>query len=55
MSLVPGKHQTAFTSMSKLKLFLQEEFRKHKEERDPSNPRDYIDCYLDEIEKVVSS
>ncbi|CAM4675811.1 unnamed protein product [Leuciscus chuanchicus] len=53
MSLLPGKHQTAFTSMSKLQPFLQEEFRKHKEERDPSNPRDYIDCYLDEIEKGV--
>uniref|UniRef100_A0A673GK54 Cytochrome P450, family 2, subfamily AE, polypeptide 1 n=1 Tax=Sinocyclocheilus rhinocerous TaxID=307959 RepID=A0A673GK54_9TELE len=51
MSMLPGKHQTAFASMSKLKPFLQEEIIKHKEERDPSNPRDYIDCYLDEIEK----
>ncbi|XDV46462.1 hypothetical protein PO909_014353 [Leuciscus waleckii] len=55
MSLLPGKHQTAFASMSKLQPFLQEEFRKHKEERDPSNPRDYIDCYLDEIEKCKDS
>lgn len=52
MSLLPGKHQTAFASMSKLKPFIQEEIRKHKEDRDPFNPRDYIDCYLDEIEKV---
>uniref|UniRef100_A0A672NQ82 Cytochrome P450, family 2, subfamily AE, polypeptide 1 n=1 Tax=Sinocyclocheilus grahami TaxID=75366 RepID=A0A672NQ82_SINGR len=51
MSMLPGKHQTAFANMSKLKPFLQEEILKHKEERDPSNPRDYIDCYLDEIEK----
>uniref|UniRef100_A0A673GJN1 Cytochrome P450, family 2, subfamily AE, polypeptide 1 n=1 Tax=Sinocyclocheilus rhinocerous TaxID=307959 RepID=A0A673GJN1_9TELE len=43
MSMLPGKHQTAFASMSKLKPFLQEEIIKHKEERDPSNPRDYID------------
>uniref|UniRef100_A0A673GJ58 Cytochrome P450, family 2, subfamily AE, polypeptide 1 n=1 Tax=Sinocyclocheilus rhinocerous TaxID=307959 RepID=A0A673GJ58_9TELE len=55
MSMLPGKHQTAFASMSKLKPFLQEEIIKHKEERDPSNPRDYIDCYLDEIEKVVEA
>lgn len=55
MSLLPGKHQTAFASMSKLQPFLQEEFRKHKEERDLSNPRDYIDCYLDEIEKCKDS
>lgn len=52
MSLLPGKHQTAFASMSKLKPFIQEEIRKHKEDRDPFNPRDYIDCYLDEIEEV---
>ncbi|XP_051518876.1 cytochrome P450 2J4-like isoform X2 [Myxocyprinus asiaticus] len=32
-----------------------EEIDKHKEERDPSNPRDYIDCYLDEIEKCKDS
>uniref|UniRef100_A0A673GI08 Cytochrome P450, family 2, subfamily AE, polypeptide 1 n=1 Tax=Sinocyclocheilus rhinocerous TaxID=307959 RepID=A0A673GI08_9TELE len=55
MSMLPGKHQTAFASMSKLKPFLQEEIIKHKEERDPSNPRDYIDCYLDEIEKCKDS
>ncbi|XP_073679627.1 cytochrome P450 2J4-like [Garra rufa] len=55
MSLLPGKHQTAFASLSKLQPFLQEEIRKHKEERDPSNPRDYIDCYLDEIEKCKDS
>lgn len=54
MSRLPGKHQTAFVSMSKLKPYLQEEIREHKEERDPSNPRDYIDCYLEEIEKVLS-
>lgn len=55
MSMLPGKHQTAFASMSKLKPYLQEEIRKHKEERDPSNPRDYIDCYLEEIEKCKDS
>nr|XP_055043973.1 cytochrome P450 2J4 isoform X1 [Misgurnus anguillicaudatus] len=55
MSLLPGKHQTAFSSMSKLKALVQEEIEKHKEERDPFNPRDYIDCYLDEIEKCTDS
>uniref|UniRef100_A0A8C1V8J5 Cytochrome P450 2J6-like n=2 Tax=Cyprinus carpio TaxID=7962 RepID=A0A8C1V8J5_CYPCA len=51
MSLLPGKHQTAFANLSKLKLFFKEEIRKHKEDRNPSSPRDYIDCYLEEIEK----
>ncbi|XP_051947975.1 cytochrome P450 2J4-like isoform X1 [Xyrauchen texanus] len=55
MSLLPGKHQTAFANLSKLKLFFQEEIRKHKEDRNPSNPRDYIDCYLEEIEKSKDS
>ncbi|KAA0706603.1 Cytochrome P450 2J5 [Triplophysa tibetana] len=55
MSLLPGKHQTAFASMSKLKPFIQEEIRKHKKDRDPFNPRDYIDCYLDEIEMCNDS
>ncbi|XP_048034959.1 cytochrome P450 2J4 isoform X1 [Megalobrama amblycephala] len=55
MSLLPGKHQTAFANLSKLKLFFQEEIRKHKEDRNPSSPRDYIDCYLDEIEKCKDS
>uniref|UniRef100_A0A8C2I044 Protein-glutamine gamma-glutamyltransferase K-like n=2 Tax=Cyprinus carpio TaxID=7962 RepID=A0A8C2I044_CYPCA len=55
MSMLPGKHHTAFASISKLKPFLREEIRKHKEERDPSNPKDYIDCYLEEIEKCKDS
>lgn len=53
MSLLPGKHQTAFANLSKLKHFFKEEIRKHKEDRNPSSPRDYIDCYLEEIEKVT--
>lgn len=55
MSLLPGKHQTAFASMSKLQPFLQEEITKHQQDREPSTPRDYIDCYLEEIEKCKDS
>uniref|UniRef100_A0A673GQI6 Cytochrome P450, family 2, subfamily AE, polypeptide 1 n=1 Tax=Sinocyclocheilus rhinocerous TaxID=307959 RepID=A0A673GQI6_9TELE len=55
MSLLPGKHQTTFANLSKLKLFFKEEIRKHKEDRNPSSPKDYIDCYLDEIEKCKDS
>ncbi|KTF93793.1 hypothetical protein cypCar_00031964 [Cyprinus carpio] len=52
---MPGKHQTAFANLSKLKHFFKEEIMKHKEDRNPSSPRDYIDCYLDEIEKCKGS
>uniref|UniRef100_A0A671QYJ8 Cytochrome P450, family 2, subfamily AE, polypeptide 1 n=1 Tax=Sinocyclocheilus anshuiensis TaxID=1608454 RepID=A0A671QYJ8_9TELE len=50
MSMVPGKHQTAFASMSKLKPFLQEEIIKHKEERDPEaefTEENLIYCVVD--------
>ncbi|XP_036376774.1 cytochrome P450 2J2-like [Megalops cyprinoides] len=51
MSFLPGKHQSAFSSSKKVKAFIREEVKKHKEDRNPSSPRDYIDCYLEEIEK----
>ncbi|KAJ8376311.1 hypothetical protein SKAU_G00068910 [Synaphobranchus kaupii] len=51
MDFLPGKHQTAFSNGNKLKRFIMEEVKRHKEDRTPSNPRDYIDCYLEEIEK----
>ncbi|KAI4896291.1 hypothetical protein NFI96_014793, partial [Prochilodus magdalenae] len=55
MSWLPGKHQTAFSSLSKIKHFIQEEIQRHKQDRNPSSPRDYIDCYLEEIEKCKDS
>ncbi|XP_041912206.1 cytochrome P450 2J6-like [Alosa sapidissima] len=33
------------------KVFLREEIEQHKKDWEPSEPRDYIDCYLNEIEK----
>lgn len=50
---LPGKHQSAFINLGTIKQFIREEVEKHKEDRNPSNPRDYIDCYLEEIEKVM--
>ncbi|XP_017574177.1 cytochrome P450 2J6 [Pygocentrus nattereri] len=55
VSWLPGRHQTAFTNLSKLKRFIQEEIQKHKQDRNPDNPRDYIDCYLEEIETCKDS
>ncbi|KAJ8277873.1 hypothetical protein GJAV_G00081100 [Gymnothorax javanicus] len=51
MNFLPGKHQTVFLKSEQLKRFILEEVKRHKENRIPSNPRDYIDCYLEEIEK----
>uniref|UniRef100_A0A8B9KYP2 Cytochrome P450, family 2, subfamily AE, polypeptide 1 n=1 Tax=Astyanax mexicanus TaxID=7994 RepID=A0A8B9KYP2_ASTMX len=55
MPWLPGKHQTAFSSLSKIKVFIQDEIQRHRQDWNPSNPRDYIDCYLDEIEKCKDS
>lgn len=41
-----------FSNYTKIIEFLKEEIRKHKEDWDPSNPRDYIDSFLREMEKV---
>ncbi|KAI1892059.1 hypothetical protein AGOR_G00150080 [Albula goreensis] len=51
MKYLPGPHQTIFTNYMKIVTFLKEEIKKHKENWDPSNPVDYIDTYLGEIER----
>ncbi|XP_060773504.1 cytochrome P450 2J2-like [Neoarius graeffei] len=48
---LPGPHQKIFANYAKIIEFLKDEMRKHKEDWDPSNPRDYIDNFLLEIEK----
>ncbi|KAI4905572.1 hypothetical protein NFI96_017548 [Prochilodus magdalenae] len=55
MYWLPGKHQTAFVNLSKVKDFIREEIRQHRQDRNPDSPRDYIDCYLEEIEKCKDS
>ncbi|XP_033885264.1 cytochrome P450 2J2-like isoform X1 [Acipenser ruthenus] len=51
MRLIPGRHQTLFSNIGKVADFLREEIRQHRQDWDPSAPRDYIDCYLREMEK----
>ncbi|XP_051951818.1 cytochrome P450 2J2-like [Xyrauchen texanus] len=51
---LPGPHQTMFANYKKITDFLRGEIRKHREDWDPSNPRDYIDNYLSEMEKKES-
>ncbi|KAK6320593.1 hypothetical protein J4Q44_G00097000 [Coregonus suidteri] len=48
---LPGRHKSAFINLGTIKQFIREEVEEHKEDENPSNPRDYIDCYLEEIEK----
>uniref|UniRef100_A0AAY4DFM2 Cytochrome P450 monooxygenase n=1 Tax=Denticeps clupeoides TaxID=299321 RepID=A0AAY4DFM2_9TELE len=48
---LPGPHQTIHSNYAKIVAFLREEVVKHRNSWDPSDPRDYIDSYLGEIEK----
>uniref|UniRef100_A0A4W6DJ00 Cytochrome P450, family 2, subfamily AE, polypeptide 1 n=1 Tax=Lates calcarifer TaxID=8187 RepID=A0A4W6DJ00_LATCA len=50
MRCLPGPHQTFLQILKDLKDFTREELKKHKQNWDPSDLRDYIDCYLNEIQ-----
>lgn len=52
MKYLPGPHQTIHSNYSKVMSFLKNEIKKHQEEWNPNDPRDYIDTYLVEMEKV---
>uniref|UniRef100_A0A8B9JLV9 Cytochrome P450 2J2-like n=1 Tax=Astyanax mexicanus TaxID=7994 RepID=A0A8B9JLV9_ASTMX len=51
---LPGPHQKIFANYAKIVAFLKDEVRKHQEDLDPTDPRDYIDAYLLEMEKKNS-
>ncbi|XP_001337781.3 cytochrome P450 2J5 isoform X1 [Danio rerio] len=51
MRLLPGPHKRIIALWGKLIEFVGEKVNEHKVDHDPLNPRDYIDCFLDEMEK----
>ncbi|KAJ8279033.1 hypothetical protein COCON_G00060990 [Conger conger] len=51
MRKVPGPHQKIFENWDKVISFVKLKIKEHKNDWDPSAPRDYIDCFLAEIEK----
>ncbi|KFP13806.1 cytochrome P450 2J2 isoform X2 [Egretta garzetta] len=51
MKFLPGPHQTIFKNWRLLKCFVKEKINKHKEDWNPSESRDFIDSYLQEIAK----
>ncbi|XP_073332439.1 cytochrome P450 2J2-like isoform X2 [Pagrus major] len=51
MHYLPGPHQTVHANYSEIMAFLKKEVERHQEERNPDDPRDYIDVYLGEMEK----
>uniref|UniRef100_UPI003AB0D53C cytochrome P450 2J2-like n=1 Tax=Centroberyx gerrardi TaxID=166262 RepID=UPI003AB0D53C len=51
LKYLPGPHQTIHSNYKKITDFLQEQIKKHQEEWNPEDPRDYVDTYLAEMEK----
>ncbi|XP_061093817.1 cytochrome P450 2J2-like [Conger conger] len=51
MRKVPGPHQKIFEHWDKVISFVKLKIKEHKNDWDPSVPRDYIDCFLAEMEK----
>ncbi|NXN47142.1 CP2J2 protein, partial [Rhinoptilus africanus] len=51
MKFLPGSHQTIFKNWRLLKSFVKEKIDKHKEDWNPAESRDFIDSYLQEIDK----
>ncbi len=52
MRRVPGPHKKIFTLWRGVIDFVREKVNAHRVDYDPSNPRDYIDCFLGEMERV---
>ncbi|KAI1892057.1 hypothetical protein AGOR_G00150060 [Albula goreensis] len=51
MKFLPGPHNKVFSHYKDISDFVREEMEKHKEDLDPSAPRDYMDSFLAEIKQ----
>ncbi|XP_032350295.1 cytochrome P450 2J2 [Camelus ferus] len=51
MNILPGPHQRLFSNWEKLKMFVAHVIENHKRDWNPAEARDFIDAYLQEIEK----
>uniref|UniRef100_A0A8D1AQP0 Cytochrome P450 family 2 subfamily J member 34 n=1 Tax=Sus scrofa TaxID=9823 RepID=A0A8D1AQP0_PIG len=52
MKFLPGPHQTLFSDWEKLEMFIARVIENHRRDWNPAEARDFIDAYLQEIEKV---
>ncbi|XP_071343492.1 cytochrome P450 2J4-like [Trachinotus anak] len=55
MKHLPGPHNELFSHFDTIKDFISQEVQRHKKDLDHTNPRDYIDTFLIEMEKHKES
>uniref|UniRef100_A0A672IYA8 Cytochrome P450, family 2, subfamily N, polypeptide 13 n=1 Tax=Salarias fasciatus TaxID=181472 RepID=A0A672IYA8_SALFA len=55
MKLLPGPHNTIFSNYGALLNFIGEEVKRHKQDLDHNNPRDYIDAFIIEMKNHKQS
>uniref|UniRef100_F6W8H6 Uncharacterized protein n=1 Tax=Ciona intestinalis TaxID=7719 RepID=F6W8H6_CIOIN len=52
LTLIPGLDKHIFFLIRKINKFVKAEIKQHRQNLDPENPRDYIDCYLNELNQM---
>uniref|UniRef100_A0A8C2ZAE2 Cytochrome P450 n=1 Tax=Cyclopterus lumpus TaxID=8103 RepID=A0A8C2ZAE2_CYCLU len=55
MRRLPGPHHALQNIYGEIMDLIKTEVNQHKEDWNPSEPRDFIDCYLNEIQKVADA
>ncbi|KAJ7993458.1 hypothetical protein DPEC_G00272640 [Dallia pectoralis] len=51
MKWLPGPHRRIFSGWREILSFIHVRIQEHEKDNDPSSPRDYIDCFLNDIKK----
>ncbi|XP_021042358.1 cytochrome P450 2F3-like [Mus pahari] len=51
MEWIPGPHHRIFKNFQELRLFISEQIQWHRQSRQTGEPRDFIDCFLDQMDK----
>uniref|UniRef100_G1M0H6 Cytochrome P450 family 2 subfamily F member 1 n=1 Tax=Ailuropoda melanoleuca TaxID=9646 RepID=G1M0H6_AILME len=48
---LPGPHHRIFQNFTELRVFISERTQRHQQTRQPGEPHDFIDCFLDQMDK----
>ncbi|XP_037371411.1 cytochrome P450 2F2-like [Talpa occidentalis] len=48
---LPGPHHRIFRNFAELRVFISEQIQQHRQTRRPGEHRDFIDCFLDQMDK----